>query len=125
MNSTKIYGFGQNDKKAKFTIKDSEGKELDRAIQIGANIAVNLTGLYLIPGRHVGTLIGDIRATGTITIDNSGSTGSQCLNRHDKHNNTYDYLGQCYYVRFLDNMGTVTVNGNLLTLADCNSNTIR
>ena len=111
---------------ANFKIKDKNGDELHKAAQAIANTVVYMTGLYLIPGRHVSTFIGDIRAGGTITLTNCKvDEESKCTNRWDKHNDTYNYIGQCYYVKFLDEEGKVTVDGNSLTLADCNRNTTR
>ncbi|MBO5226311.1 MAG: FimB/Mfa2 family fimbrial subunit [Parabacteroides sp.] len=126
VKNTKIYAIGQDDKQANFKIKDKNGDELNKVTQAIANGLVSATGLYLIPGRHVSTFIGDIRAGGTITLTNCKvDEESQCTNRWDKHNDTYNYIGQCYYVKFLDEEGTVTVDGNNLTLADCNRNTTR
>lgn len=129
VNGTTVYAFGQNDKMA--TV------EGDAAAKIG----IALLGYYLVPGRHVGTLIGNIRATGAVTITNSGAdSSSKCTNRADKHQwrvrsggswlrptytyYTYDYIGQAYYVEFLDNKGSVTVDGTSITLGDCKDNTL-
>ncbi len=116
VNGTTIYAFGQDDKNA--TIK---GKGLS-----GYAAAKFLEGLgyYKVPGRHVSTLIGNIRATGTVTLTGcSVDANTKCPHRHDKHNSTYNYIGQAYIVKFLDNEGSVTVDGSKLTLADCNRNT--
>ena len=46
--------------------------------------------------------------------------------RWDKHNSGVGKdIGQAYYVKFMDSMGSVKVNGSKLTLADCNKNTTR
>ncbi|MBP3547134.1 MAG: hypothetical protein J6J64_00450 [Alistipes sp.] len=109
---TIIYAYGQDDKMA--------------TIDAGWIVKGIIEGLgyYLVPGRHVSTLIGNIRATGTINITNSGAdSSSKCTNRHDKHNSTYNYIGQAYIVKFVDNEGTVTVDGKKLTVANCNKYT--
>lgn len=129
VNTTSIYGFGQNDKKA--TI------EGDFLVQVG----IAALGYYLVPGRHVSTFIGNIRATGAITITNCKvDSASKCTNRWDTHQwrkqtggswlrptYTYykwDYIGQAYYVEFLDSKGSVTVDGTALTLGDCKDGTL-
>ena len=116
VNNSTVDAYGQDDKNA--TIQGSGF--------MGSLAAAGLYGLgyYLVPGRHVSTMIGNIRATGTVTL--KGCTvdeNTQCTNRWDKHNSTYSYIGQAYIVKFLDNEGSVTVDGNKLTLADCNRNT--
>ena len=116
VRSSTIHAYGQDDKEAEMIGSGFLGSL--------AVLGAKALGFYKVPGRHVGTLIGDIRATGTITltgcqVDNS----SQCTNRYDKHNNTYNYIGQAYYVQFLDSMGSVTIDGKTITLANCNRNT--
>ena len=114
VNATTIYAFGQDDKMA--TI---DGSTL-------AKLGIATLGYYKVPGRHVSTMIGNIRATGTVTLTGcSVDANTKCANRHDKHNSTYHYIGQAYIVKFLDSEGTVTVDGTKLTLADCNKNTKR
>lgn len=116
--NTTIHAFGQDDKSA--TIQ-GDGF-------LGSLAAATLQGFgyYLVPGRHVSTMIGNIRATGTVTLTGcSVDANTKCTNRHDKHNNTYNYIGQAYIVKFLDSEGSVTVDGTKLTLADCNKNTKR
>lgn len=118
VNNTIVDAFGQDDKSAKI---QGEGF-------FGSMAALTLQGLgyYLVPGRHVSTMIGNIRATGTVTLTGcSVDANTKCANRHDKHNSTYHYIGQAYIVKFLDSEGTVTVDGTKLTLADCNKNTTR
>ena len=129
VNTTSIYAFGQNDKKA--TV------EGDWLVQAG----IAALGYYLVPGRHVSTFIGNIRATGAITITNCKvDSASKCTNRWDTHQwrkqtggswirptYTYykwDYIGQAYYVEFLDSKGSVTVDGTALTLGDCKDGTL-
>lgn len=118
VNSSTVYAFGQDDKDAKI-----QGSGLSGAFAAGI---LQAAGYYLVPGRHVSTLVGNIRATGTVTL--TGCTvdaNTKCTKRHDKHNSTYNYIGQAYIVKFLDSEGSVTVDGNKLTLADCNRNTKR
>lgn len=118
INNTIVDAFGQDDKSAKI---QGEGF-------LGSMAALTLQGFgyYLVPGRHVSTMIGNIRATGTVTLTGcSVDANTKCTNRHDKHNNTYNYIGQAYIVKFLDSEGSVTVDGTKLTLADCNKNTKR
>lgn len=129
VNGTTIYAFGQNDKKA--TI------EGDGAAQVG----IALLGYFLVPGRHVSTMIGNIRATGSVTLTNcSVDKNSKCTNRWDNHQwriktggsyfkptytyYKYDYIGQAYYVEFVDSKGSVTVDGAALTLGDCKDGTL-
>ena len=91
-----------------------------------AKAALALIGLYKIPGRHVSTFIGDIRAAGNVSITNCHvSEDCTCTQTYDNHNSTYPYIGQAYYVLYLDTAGTVTVDGKKLTLADCKTTTIR
>lgn len=111
---TTVHAFGQDDKEA--TVDASS------FIKFG----VWALGYYLVPGRHVSKMIGNIRATGTVKLTGCTVDGdSKCTDRWDKHNNTYDYIGQAYIVKFVDSEGTVTVDGKKLTLADCNKNTKR
>lgn len=112
VNGTTVYAYGQNDKMA--TV---DGNFI-------AKLAIAGLGYYKVPGRHVSTLIGNIRATGTVTLTGcSVDANTKCTNRHDKHNSTYNYIGQAYIVKFVDSEGSVTVDGRRLTLADCNKNT--
>lgn len=126
---TIIYAYGQDDKEA--TI------DADWYVQLG----IGALKYYLVPGRHVSTLIGNIRATGTINITNSGAdSSSKCTNRHDTHQwrkktggsswnpkytyYKYDYIGQAYFVKFLDSEGTVKIDGASLTIGDCRTDTL-
>lgn len=116
VNGSTVNALGQDDKMAE--IKGSGWKG---AIAVAG---IKALGYYKVPGRHVSTLIGNIRATGTVTL--TGCTvdaNTKCTNRHDKHNATYHYIGQAYIVKFLDSEGSVTVDGIKLTLADCNKDT--
>lgn len=112
VNGTTIYAYGQDDK---------------MATVVGSGLAqagIALLGYYKVPGRHVSTLIGNIRATGTVTLTGCGvDVDTKCTNRYDKHNNTYNYIGQAYIVKFVDSEGSVTVDGKKLKLADCKKNT--
>jgi hypothetical protein len=85
-------------------------------------------GFYLVPGRHVSTMIGDIRTINGETITISGCTvdsATKCTAEYNKHNNSFPYIGQAYYIQFDDTEGTVTVDGQKLTLADGNKHTNR
>ena len=114
VNATTLYAFGQDDKMA----------TVDGGLL--AQLGIAGLGYYKVPGRHVSTMIGNIRATGTVTLTGcSVDANTKCTNRHDKHNNTYNYIGQAYIVKFVDSEGSVTVDGKKLTLADCNKNTKR
>ncbi|MBQ3173930.1 MAG: hypothetical protein IJB56_06470 [Alistipes sp.] len=112
ITNCKAYGtivdaFGQNDTNATIT-------------PTWAAIVVGLAGYYKVPGRHVSTLIGDIRATGTVTLTGcSVDASSKCTNRWDQHNSKCAYIGQAYTVKFLDNDGTLTVDGSNIKLFDC------
>ena len=100
-----IYANGQSDKKA--TITGSTA----------AKAAIKLAGLYTVPGRHVGKLIGDIRVVGgNITITNCTATNTNCTLQSDKHNNTYDIIGRAYYVLFVDTAKTLKIDGEKVTL---------
>ena len=114
--SSIVNAYGQDDKMATVVASGWKG--------MAAKLAVAAAGYYLVPGRHVSTMIGNIRATGTITLTNcTVDTDTKCTNRDDKHNSTYHYIGQAYYIEFLDNQGTLHVDGTQLTLANCNTNT--
>lgn len=112
VNGTVIYAFGQDDKMA--TTSGS----------LVARLGIAALGYYKVPGRHVSTLIGNIRATGTVTLSGCVvDTNTKCTKSYYKHNSIYNYIGQAYIVKFVDSEGTVTVDGKKLTLADCNKNT--
>ena len=117
VNNTEVHAIGQADKSASIKGSGFLG-------YIGAGIVQGL-GYYLVPGRHVSTMIGDIRATGTVIINQSGAdSSSKCTNQSFSHNKTYHYIGQCYFVAFSDTEGTVTVDGVKLQLNNCNRNTV-
>lgn len=118
VNRTTVHAFGQDDQEA--TIQgDGFWGYLAAGVLKGA-------GYYLVPGRHVSKLIGNIRATGTVILmDCKVDSETKCTNRHDMHSSTCNYIGQAYIVKFLDNEGSVYVDDKELTLADCNKNTTR
>ena len=114
VNGTTIHAYGQADKMATVT-----GSTLGRA-------AIKAAGYYLVPGRHVSTFIGDIRASKTVKVTNcTVDSATKCTNRWDKHNSTYNYIGQAYFVQFLDTTGKVLINSKQIILADCNQYTSR
>lgn len=120
VRGTKIQAWGQDDQEAIITGEGTLGK-------LAATTATNM-GFYLVPGRHVGTLIGDVRAKSGGTVIIEGCTADEetvCTPVQYKHSEKAPFIGQAYYVQFMDTMGTVTVDGHTLTLADCNRNTIR
>lgn len=89
-----------------------------------AAIGVSLLGYYVVPGRHVSTLIGDIRTTDsekeTIRItDCTVDSSTKCVNRHDRHNNKCGIVGRAYFLEFKDSEGSVYFNGTKLTLMNC------
>ena len=110
VNGTTIYAFGQDDKAAS-----------------KSGLAFILANYYTVPGRHVGTFIGDIRTTtsggGTITMTNiSVDSNTKCTNRWDKHNNKCETAGRAYFLYLKDDQGTVSYNGTKLTLQNCKNN---
>ena len=114
VNNTIVHAYGQDDKDA--TI---DGNTI-------AKLGIALLGYYRVPGRHVSTMIGNIRATGKVTLNQcTVDANSKCTNRWDKHNSTYHYIGQAYIVQFVDTKGTLIVDNKNLTIADCNKNTRR
>ena len=80
------------------------------------------------PGRPVSTMVGVIRTYNGETITITGSTvdsATKCTVDHYKHNDSFPYIGQAYYIQFADTEGTVNVNGTKLKLADGNKFTDR
>ena len=80
--------------------------------------------LINVPGRHVGTVIGDIRVGNSstafsIVITGTGSdteTVNLCKkHRLDQHSGA-TFVGKCYYAQTSDQKGTVTVDGNSVTI---------
>ena len=110
VNRTTIYAFGQDDKAA-----------------TKSGLAFILTKYYTVPGRHVGTFIGDIRTTtsggGTITMTNIFvDSNTKCTKRWDKHNNKCETVGRAYFLYFKDDEGTVKYNETKLKLQNCQNN---
>lgn len=110
VNSTSIYAYGQDDKSAS-----------------KSGLAFILLNYYTVPGRHVGTFIGDIRTTDdekdNINISNCNvDTSSKCLNRQDKHNNKCEIIGRAYFLYLKDSEGVVKYNGTKLKLQNCTNN---
>lgn len=120
VRGTTIQAWGQNDQEASITGEGTLGK-------LAASAATNM-GFYLVPGRHVSTLIGDVRTKKGETIVIEGCTADAetiCLPVQYMHSSKAPFIGQAYYVQFLDTKGTVIVDGHTLTLADGNRNTVR
>lgn len=106
--NTNVYAFGQDGKDANI-----EGNTL-------AKIGIAFLGYYKVPGRHVSTMIGDIRATGTIKLTGcTVDSVSKCLNDWDKHNSKCEYIGEAYIVKFSDSEGTLTVDNSNVKVYDC------
>lgn len=123
VTGTTVHAYGQGDKMGEVNIIESDSGLVTNST---AKAGLALIGLYKIPGRHVSTFIGDIRAAGNVSITNCHvSDDCTCTQTYDNHNSTYPYIGQAYYVLYLDTAGTVTVDGKKLTLADCKTTTIR
>lgn len=120
VKGTRIRAYGQKDRNAELT---GEGLLSEIAVS-----TANAMGYFLIPGRHVSTLIGDVRAKNGETIRISGCTvdsGTTCSPHQDRHSNAVPFIGQAYYIKYMDTEGKVIVDGKTLTLADCNRNTVR
>ena len=120
VRNTRIHAFHEPDKEANMRSDGWIGKA---AIATAKGL-----GYYLIPGRHVSTMFGSIRTVAgeTITINGcSVDAATRCTQDHNKHNASYPYIGQAYYLEFQDTEGKVVVDGHELTLADCNKRTER
>ena len=120
VRGTTILAWGQDDQEAAITGEGTLGKL--------AAAAAYAIGYYLVPGRHIGTMFGDVRVKKGKTITVNGCTvddKTRCLGEQDMHSSKVPFIGQAYYIEFLDTKGTVTVDGHTLTLADCNRNTVR
>ena len=114
VTKTTIYAYGQDDIKATLS-----GNWILTSLASAA-------GLYKVPGRHVGTFIGDVRTTasggGTITMtDCSVDSETKCINNQHKHNNKCETIGLAYYLNYSDDQGTVNYNGTKLTLMNCST----
>lgn len=115
-----VHAYGEPDKEADMSSDGLIGKA---AIATAKGL-----GYYLVPGRHVSTMIGDIRTVNGETITITGCTvdsATKCTAEHYKHNSSFPYIGQAYYIQFADEEGTVNVNGTKLKLANGNKNTNR
>lgn len=120
VRSTRIRAYGQDDKNASITGVGVLGS-------LAAATAESM-GYFLVPGRHVSTLIGDIRTMNGETIKITGCTVDKetvCTPRMFYHSNKARFIGQAYFIDFMDTEGKVIVDGHTLTLADGNRNTIR
>ncbi len=117
---TRIRAYGQDDKNASITGVGILGS-------LAAATAENM-GYFLVPGRHVSKLIGDIRTMYGETIRITGCTADDattCTPRLYQHSEKVPHVGQAYFIDFMDKKGTVIIDGHTLTLADGNRNTIR
>lgn len=120
VRGTTILAWGQEDQEATITGEGTLGKL--------AAVAASAMGYYLVPGRHVGTMFGDVRVKKGQAITIDGCTvddKTRCLAEQDMHSSKVPFIGRAYYIHFLDTMGPVTVDGHSLTLADCNRYTVR
>lgn len=120
VRGTTIRAYGQDDKLATLSGEGILGSL--------AAVTAEAMGLYLVPGRHVSTLIGDIRTQdgGTIRItDCTVDSQTTCKPKLYSHSEFASYIGQAYYIQYMDTMGSVYLNGRKLTLADGNRNTVR
>ena len=107
VKGTTVYAYGQDDKSAS-----------------KSGLAMILSSYYLVPGRHVGTFIGDVRTSDdekdAITITNcSVDDLTKCNKRWDKHNNKCQTIGRAYFLYLKDSEGPVRYNGTKLTLMNC------
>ena len=111
------------------TVINATGQADVKATLTGSSLAVggiNLLGGFVVPGRHVSALIGDIRtgksgAGFAVTISNC-TVGSDVTvtPTWDKHSSNAPFIGQCYYVYSVDNSsGSVTVDGNSQSIKHC------
>ena len=117
---TTIRAWGQDDKEADITGEGILGS-------LAASTADGL-GYFLVPGRHVSTLIGDVRTYRGETVRITGCTADDattCYPRLYQHSLNAPDIGQAYFIKFMDTEGTVIVDGRTLTLADGNRNTKR
>ena len=115
-----IHAYGEPDKEADMS---SDGLLGEAAIATAKQL-----GYFLVPGRHVSTMIGDIRTYDGEKIRINGCTvdaATKCTAEQDHHNSTYPYIGQAYYIQFGDTQGAVYVDGKRLTLADGDKDTKR
>lgn len=115
VKSTRINAVGQADQKAELSG--------DRAAVLG----INLAGGFTVPGRHVSTLIGDIRTGNgsssfniTIIRCSADAETESMISSWDKHASNAQFIGQCYYVYSADKSeGSVTVDGSSMSINHC------
>lgn len=115
VKTTQINGVGQADQKAELS-----GSKL-------AVAAIKAIGGFTVPGRHVSTLIGDIRTgngSSSFNITISGCSADaeteSMMSSWDKHASNAKFIGQCYYVYSADKSeGSVTVDGSSLSINHC------
>ena len=120
VKGTTIHAYGQNDKNAKLKGEGFLGN-------LAAETADGM-GYFLVPGRHVNTLIGDIRTMNGETISITNCTvdnNTKCTQDYHQHSPNTKNIGQAYYIKYYDTEGKVIVDGRTLTLANGNRNTIR
>ena len=120
VRGTTIHAYGQNDKEATLKGEGFLGS-------IAAETASGM-GYFLVPGRHVNTLIGDIRTMNGETIKITNCTvdsNTKCTQDRHQHSPNTKNIGQAYYIKYYDTEGTVIVDGRTLTLANGNRNTVR
>ena len=120
VRGTKIHAYGQDDKDATITGEGLLGS-------LAASTASSM-GYFRVPGRHVSTLIGDIRTMDGETVKITGCTAdaaTTCTPRKYSHSNKAANIGQAYFIDYLDTEGKVIVDGHTLTLANGNRNTVR
>lgn len=100
-----------------------------------AESLLSVIGYYFVPGRHVSTFIGDIRtlAGESVNLNNCRvDSKTKCTRRWDKYcwktlsgtHKTFPYIGSCYYVAFLDKMGSVYIDGERINLHDCRKTSV-
>ena len=110
VKSTQINAVGQADQKAELSG--------DWAAVLG----INLAGGFTVPGRHVSTLIGDIRTGNgsssfniTISRCSADAETERMISSWDKHASNAQFIGQCYYVYSKDKSeGSVSFKTNTL-----------
>lgn len=115
VKSTQINAVGQADQKAELSG--------DWAAVLG----INALGGFTVPGRHVSTLIGDIRTGNssssfniTISRCSADAETESMMSSWDKHASNAKFIGQCYYVYSADKSeGSVTVDGSSLSINHC------
>jgi len=126
VNRTEIYAFGQDDANADIKGSGFLG-------YIGAGL-VQSGGYFVVPGRHVGTFIGDICTStteGETTADNitmincTVDDETTCTNDSHFHNNICGIVGLAYYVFMKDEQGIVKFDNTELILMNCNRKQVR